>query len=95
MRDGSVLVVELTGSALTRVLPGGAAEVIARLEGGPNGVALGYGMIYGSTGDNREVFALDMATGKEVWKTLISGNNREGIDKEKILYEGIKMKKKL
>jgi gluconolactonase len=41
MRDGSVLVVELTGTALTRVLPGGAAEVIARLDGGPNGVALG------------------------------------------------------
>ena len=29
------------GSALTRVLPGGEAEVIARLDGGPNGVALG------------------------------------------------------
>lgn len=56
---------------------------------GPNGVAIGYGMIYGSTGDNREVFALDAATGKEVWKTLLSGNDREGIDMAPNVYGGM------
>jgi outer membrane protein assembly factor BamB len=56
---------------------------------GPNGVALGYGMIYGSTGDAREVFALDAATGKEVWKTLLSGNTREGIDMAPNVYGGM------
>jgi len=47
---------------------------------GPNGVSIGYGMIYGSTGDNREIFALDVKTGQEVWRTILSGNDREGID---------------
>lgn len=47
---------------------------------GPNGVAIGYGKIYGSTGDGREVFALDVATGEEVWKVSLSGNQRVGID---------------
>lgn len=47
---------------------------------GPNGVTLGYGMVYGTTGDSREVFALDAASGKEVWRTLLSGNTGEGID---------------
>jgi outer membrane protein assembly factor BamB len=56
---------------------------------GPNGVAIGYGMIYGATGDNREVFALDAATGKEVWRTLISGNSREGIDMAPAVFGGM------
>ena len=56
---------------------------------GPNGVSLGYGMIYGSTGDNREVFALDATTGKEVWRTILSGNVREGIDMAPAVYNGV------
>lgn len=39
--DGSVLVVELAGGRLIRVLPTGALEVVAELGGGPNGAALG------------------------------------------------------
>jgi gluconolactonase len=39
--DGSVLVVEIAGAALTRVFPNGRLEVVAQLEGGPNGAALG------------------------------------------------------
>lgn len=39
--DGRVLVVEIEGQALTAVLPGGKLEVIAELDGGPNGAALG------------------------------------------------------
>ena len=39
--DGSVIVVEIAGQALTRVLPDGRHHVIAELEGGPNGAAIG------------------------------------------------------
>lgn len=41
MPDGSVLVVEIAGKALTRVSPDGDKHVIAALEGGPNGAAMG------------------------------------------------------
>jgi len=41
MADGSVLVVEIAGQALTRILPDGSKEVIAELDGGPNGAAIG------------------------------------------------------
>jgi len=41
MPDGSVLVVEIQGKTLTRVLPGGKKEVVAELGGGPNGAAIG------------------------------------------------------
>lgn len=39
--DGRVLVVEIEGRALTAVLPSGKLDVIASLDGGPNGAALG------------------------------------------------------
>lgn len=39
--DGSVLVVEIAGGALTRVTPDGHCSVVATLEGGPNGAAMG------------------------------------------------------
>jgi gluconolactonase len=39
--DGSVLLVEVRGCTLTRVLPSGDKEVIARVDGAPNGAALG------------------------------------------------------
>jgi gluconolactonase len=41
MPDGSVLVVEIEGGTLTRVLPNGQKQVVAELGGGPNGAALG------------------------------------------------------
>ena len=41
LADGSVLVVEIAGPALTRVFPDGSCRVVAELEGGPNGAALG------------------------------------------------------
>jgi len=47
-------------------------------DGGPNGVAYGYGRIYGATETN--VFALDAQTGKQVWTRKLTRNNREGID---------------
>ncbi|HLV78615.1 MAG TPA: SMP-30/gluconolactonase/LRE family protein [Marinobacter sp.] len=39
--DGSVLVVEIQGGRLTRVLPNGELETVAHLGGGPNGAAMG------------------------------------------------------
>jgi gluconolactonase len=41
MDDGSVLVVEIQGKALVRVLPNGDKRVVAELRGGPNGAAIG------------------------------------------------------
>jgi gluconolactonase len=41
MEDGSVLVVEIEGKALVRVLPDGTRKVVAELKGGPNGAAIG------------------------------------------------------
>ncbi len=41
MQDGSVLVVEIQGQRLMRVLPNGDLKVAAHLGGGPNGAALG------------------------------------------------------
>jgi gluconolactonase len=41
MPDGSVLVVEIQGQRLMRVLPNGDLKVAAHLGGGPNGAALG------------------------------------------------------
>jgi outer membrane protein assembly factor BamB len=56
---------------------------------GPNGVAIGYGKIYGSTGDGREFFALDVDSGDEVWKVSLSGNARVGIDMSPQVYGGL------
>ncbi|MBW8783322.1 MAG: SMP-30/gluconolactonase/LRE family protein [Novosphingobium sp.] len=41
MADGSVLVVEIEGGRLIRVLPDGTKQTAAELGGGPNGAALG------------------------------------------------------
>lgn len=41
MPDGSVILVEIERQTLSRVLPDGRVEVIAKLGGGPNGAAIG------------------------------------------------------
>ena len=41
MADGSVLVVEIEGARLTRVMPDGGKQTVAELGGGPNGAAIG------------------------------------------------------
>jgi len=41
MPDGSVLVVEIEGARLIRVLPDGTKQTVAELGGGPNGAAVG------------------------------------------------------
>jgi glucose dehydrogenase len=47
---------------------------------GPNGIAVAYGLVFGGTGFNREAFALDAATGEEVWRIQLSPNSRERVD---------------
>ena len=47
MGDGSVVLVEMFGPRLTRVLPDGTHRTIAEIPGGPNGAALGPdGLVY-------------------------------------------------
>jgi outer membrane protein assembly factor BamB len=51
---------------------------------GPNGIAYGYGRIYGATETN--AFALDPKTGALIWSRKLTRNNREGIDTTPQLY---------
>jgi FOG: WD40-like repeat len=47
--------------------------------GGPNGVAFGYGLVYGAT--ENKLFALDPATGKQMWVSKqLTTSKTEGID---------------
>ena len=54
--------------------------------GGPNGVAFGYGLLYGET--ENSVFALDPHTGKQVWIRMLTTNPNDGIDMAPQLYDG-------
>src|SRR4051812_19152079 len=56
---------------------------------GPNGLAIGYGMIYGTLGyrDDAQAFALDAATGTEVWTTQFTGNPLEGANMAPTVYD--------
>ena len=54
---------------------------------GPNGVALGYGKIFGATPDF--AFALDKNTGQEVWRSQkLTRNANEGIDMAPGVFDG-------
>jgi gluconolactonase len=41
MPDGSILVVEIQGQRLTRIVADGSSTIVAELGGGPNGAAIG------------------------------------------------------
>ena len=41
MPDGSVILVEMFGPRITRVLPDGTKQTVAEIVGGPNGAAIG------------------------------------------------------
>ena len=56
---------------------------------GPNGVTAGYGMIYGSTGDDGEVFALDAQDGHEIWRVKLTTNPSTGIDIAPVVYNNV------
>ncbi len=54
---------------------------------GPNGLAFGYGRLYGAT--DRRLFALDPQTGNVVWTSpVLPRNANEGIDMTPQLYDG-------
>jgi glucose dehydrogenase len=53
---------------------------------GPNGVAVGYGMVYASLGPTSEFVALSADTGEEVWRVDLSENPGEGIDMAPVVY---------
>lgn len=55
---------------------------------GPNGLALGYGRVYGTLGDTREVFALDAETGEQAWRVTLSNVAAEGIDMAPAVHDG-------
>jgi glucose dehydrogenase/mono/diheme cytochrome c family protein len=55
---------------------------------GPNGVAIGYGRVYGVTADR--AFALDEKTGQEVWHSgKLTRNDREGIDLQPVAFDNL------
>lgn len=54
--------------------------------GGPNGVAYGYGLLYGET--ENAVFALDPRSGKQIWIRTLTRKANEGIDMAPQLYDG-------
>ena len=38
--DGSVVIVEMMGRCITRIMPDGTKQTVAKIAGGPNGLAL-------------------------------------------------------
>ena len=54
---------------------------------GPNGVAVAYGMVFAATGDTSTAFALDAATGKQIWAVKLTNNNYECIDMAPAVYD--------
>lgn len=55
---------------------------------GPNGVAVGYGMVYAGLSDTGEVVALSVEDGSEVWRQRIGSPPGEGIDMSPIVHDG-------
>jgi len=55
--------------------------------GGPNGVAVGYGLVVFPVGGEGEVVAVDAATGEDVWSVNIQGPRGEGITMAPAIYD--------
>lgn len=56
---------------------------------GPNGLAAGYGALFGTIGDTSEVFALDAVSGEELWRVQLPSNPGEGVDVAPIVYDSV------
>jgi alcohol dehydrogenase (cytochrome c) len=54
---------------------------------GPGGIAVAYGMVFGATGYGGEAYALDAATGEELWKVKLTVNQRERVDGTASVYD--------
>ncbi len=59
----------------------------AQMNGGPNGLAAGYGRVYGNT--SRAVFALDAVTGELVWSHRLVHRRSAEIDIAPIVANGL------
>jgi len=57
--------------------------------GGPNGVAVGYGLLFTTIGGVGDVVALQQETGEEVWRTNIKGPLNEGITTFPLVYDNV------
>lgn len=55
---------------------------------GPNGVAIGYGLVVATIGDIGAVVGLDVATGTEKWRAQIGFPPTEGTDMAPLIYDG-------
>ena len=61
-------------------------HVFNRPSVGPNGVAYGYGMLFGAT--DRSAFALSPTDGHVLWLRKLTRNAKEGIDMTPTVYNG-------
>jgi outer membrane protein assembly factor BamB len=55
--------------------------------GGPNGLAVGYGMAVFTLGNAGDVIAVDAMTGDEVWRATIRGPLGEGITSAPLIFD--------
>lgn len=88
--DGTVYAQDLDSNVQAIDLKTGAVKWEKRFDSpsaGPNGVAVGDGRVYGGTGDG--AFALDQATGRELWSLRLTRNDREGVDMAPGYKDGI------
>jgi alcohol dehydrogenase (cytochrome c) len=70
-----------TGAEIWRKDYGAAAN-------GPNGVGLGYGMVFATVGADSTVVALDAATGEEIWNHRLAQSPGTGAQMAPIVYDG-------
>lgn len=83
----------IDNSATVQCLSRETGEVIWAFEQdvdtyGPNGVAIGYGILIGVAGDTAEVFALDAETGTEIWRFQLTNHSTMGITMAPAIYDG-------
>jgi glucose dehydrogenase len=56
---------------------------------GPNGVAVGYGLVFAADILGTQVLALDAATGEELWRSDLSANPNVFIFMQPIVYDNV------
>jgi outer membrane protein assembly factor BamB len=57
--------------------------------GGPNGVAIAYGIAYYTDGGTGDVFAVKAETGEQVWHRNILGSRGEGITTAPLVFDSV------
>lgn len=56
---------------------------------GPNGVAVGYGLVFAAEMTGAQIFALDAGTGEEAWRVSLSANPNEYVFMQPIVYDNV------